>query len=134
MCKSFCFCCEVRFDNEFGVCETQNEWVISRVFQKQAEKMHISSLMKLGSGINQFKPVGLPPLMDSSPYLKSGRGDTFPGSLFHATCFSGQATEAKSHFSVSKDECNLTMFGSSSTHLIPNVSSVLHSDPMFIQR
>ncbi|KAL0856011.1 hypothetical protein Bca101_061164 [Brassica carinata] len=120
---------------EFGVCETQNEWVISRVFQKQADgkKMHISNLMKLGSGINQFKPVGLPPLMDSSPYLKSGGGDTFAGSLSHVTCFSDQTTEDKSHFSVSKDECNFTMFGSSSTHLIPNVGSLLHSDPMFSQ-
>ncbi|KAF3503496.1 hypothetical protein F2Q69_00039640 [Brassica cretica] len=114
----------------------KNEWVISRIFQKQADgkKMHISSLMKLGSGINQFEPVGLPPLMDSSPYLKSGGGDTFAWSLSHVPCFSDQTTEDKSHLSESRDECNFTMFGSSSTHLlIPNIGSILHSDPVFMQ-
>lgn len=112
----------------------QNEWVISRVFQKQGDgkKMHISSLRMLGSGINQFKPVGLPPLMDSSTYLKS-RGDTFAGSLSHVTCFSDQTTEDKSHFSESKDECNFTMIGSSSTHLIPNIGSMFHHNPVFMQ-
>ncbi|KAF2535759.1 hypothetical protein F2Q68_00018724 [Brassica cretica] len=96
--------------------------------------MHISSLMKLGLGINQFEPVGLPPLMDSSPYLKSGGGDTFAWSLSHVPCFSDQTTEDKSHLSESRDECNFTMFGSSSTHLlIPNIGSILHSDPVFMQ-
>ncbi|KAJ0252988.1 NAC domain-containing protein 59 [Hirschfeldia incana] len=106
-----------------------------RTAKKQADgkKIHISSLRMLGSRINQFKPVGLPPLMDSSPYLKSGGGDTFAGSLSHVTCFSDQTTEDKRHFSESKDECNFTMFGSSSTHLIPNIGSLLHSDPMFMQ-
>ncbi|CAH8384985.1 unnamed protein product [Eruca vesicaria subsp. sativa] len=90
----------------------KNEWVISRVFQKQADgkKMHISSLPMLGSGINPFESVGLPPLMDSSPYLKSGGRDSLAGPL--------------SQLSESKDECNFTMFCSSSTHLIPNIGSV----------
>ncbi|KAF8049961.1 hypothetical protein N665_2081s0001 [Sinapis alba] len=127
---------EYRLEGEYAIDNlpktTKNEWVISRVFQKQADgkKMHISNLRRLGSGINQFKPVGLPPLMDSSPYLKSGGGDTFAGSLSHVTCFSDQTTVDKSHFSETKDECNVTMYGHSSTHLIPNIGSLLHSDPM----
>lgn len=89
----------------------------------------------LGSVVNQFEPVGLPPLMDSSPYLKSkgGGGDSFAGSLSHVTCFSDQKTEDKSHISESKDGFNLTMFGSSSTHLMPNIGSLLYYDPLFLQ-
>lgn len=104
--------------------ECQNEWVISRVFQKGADgkKMHL--YQGLGSGINQVEPAGLPPLMDSS----------FAGSLSNVTCFSDQTTvEDKSHISELKDECNLTMLGSSSTDLIPNIGSLLYSDPLFMQ-
>ncbi|KAF2550176.1 hypothetical protein F2Q68_00036424 [Brassica cretica] len=107
----------------------KNEWVISRVFQKGADgkKMHLYGLTMLGSGINQVEPAGLPPLMDSSPYPKSE-------SLSRVTCFSDQTTvEDKSHISELKDECNVTMLGSSSTQLIPNIGSLLYSDPLFMQ-
>ena len=103
----------------------QNEWVISRVFQKGADgkKMHLYGLAMLGSGINQVEPAGLPPLMDS-----------FGGSLSNVTCFSDQTTvEDKSHISELKDECNVIMLGSSSTHSIPNIGSMLYSDPVFMQ-
>lgn len=104
--------------------ECQNEWVISRVFQKGADgkKMHL--YQGLGSGINQVERAGLPPLMDSS----------FAGSLSNVTCFSDQTTvEDKSHISELKDECNLTMLGSSSTDLISNIGSLLYTDPLFMQ-
>ncbi|KAG2261265.1 hypothetical protein Bca52824_068344 [Brassica carinata] len=102
----------------------KNEWVISRVFQKGADgkKMHIYGITMLGSRINQVEPVGLPPLVDS-----------LAGSLSRVTCFSDQTTEDKSHISGLKDECNLTMLGSSSTDLIPNIGSMLYSDPVFMQ-
>ncbi|KAJ0254016.1 NAC domain-containing protein 59 [Hirschfeldia incana] len=101
----------------------KNEWVISRVFQKGADgkKMNLyQGLTMLRSGINQVEPAGLPPLMDS-----------FAGSLSHVTCFSD---EDKSHIIPEpKDECDLTMLGSSSTQLIPNIGSLLYSDPLFMQ-
>ncbi|CAH2044976.1 unnamed protein product [Thlaspi arvense] len=130
---------EYRLEGKYAVDKlpetAKNEWVISRVFQKRADgkKMHISGLMMLGSEVNQFEPVGLPPLIDSSPYLKSGGGDSFAGSLSHVTCFSDKTTEDKSLISESKDDFNLTMFGSSSTHLIPNIGSLLYSDHLFLQ-
>lgn len=118
----------------------QNEWVISRVFQKLADgkKVHISDLMMPGSGVNKFEPVGLPPLMDYSPYLKSRGRDSFTGtdvggSLSHVTYFSDQTTEDQTLTTESKDNINLTMFGSSSLHLIPNIGSLLDSDPLFLQ-
>ncbi|CAF2089924.1 NAC domain-containing protein 59 [Brassica rapa] len=95
----------------------KNEWVISRVFQKGADgkKMHLYGLTMLGSGINQVEPAGLPPLSN-------------------VTCFSDQTiVEDKSHISELKDECNVTMLGSSSTHSIPNIGSMLYSDPVFMQ-
>ncbi|KAG2261266.1 hypothetical protein Bca52824_068345 [Brassica carinata] len=84
--------------------------------------MHIYGITMLGSRINQVEPVGLPPLVDS-----------LAGSLSRVTCFSDQTTEDKSHISGLKDECNLTMLGSSSTDLIPNIGSMLYSDPVFMQ-
>ncbi|KAL0737755.1 hypothetical protein Bca4012_013965 [Brassica carinata] len=103
----------------------KNEWVISRVFQKgpDGKKMHLYGLAMLGSGINRVEPAGLPPLVDS-----------FAGSLSRVTCFSDQTTvEDKSHISEPKDECNIAMLGSSSTHLIPNIGSLIYSDPLFMQ-
>ncbi|ESQ32598.1 hypothetical protein EUTSA_v10004583mg [Eutrema salsugineum] len=130
---------EYRLEGKYAVDNlpknAKNDWVISRVFQKRADgkKMHISGLRMLGSGINQSKPVGLPPLMDYSPYLQNGGGDSFAGSLSHVTCFSDQTTEDKSLLSEPKDEINLTMFGSSLAPLIPNIGSMLYSDPVFLK-
>ncbi|EOA24479.1 hypothetical protein CARUB_v10017737mg [Capsella rubella] len=90
---------EYRLEGEFAIDDlpktAKNECVISRVFHKRADgtKMHISGLM-FGSGVNKFEPVGLPPLMDSSLYLKN-REDSL--SLFsHVTCFSDQTYDDKS--------------------------------------
>ncbi|CAH8363137.1 unnamed protein product [Eruca vesicaria subsp. sativa] len=95
----------------------KNEWVISRVFQKGADgkKMHLYGLTMLGSGFNQVEPAGLPPLMDT---------------FGHVTCFSDQTTEDKSHVSELKDECNVSMLGSSASHLIPNIG---YADNVFMQ-
>uniref|UniRef100_A0A1J3G1X4 NAC domain-containing protein n=1 Tax=Noccaea caerulescens TaxID=107243 RepID=A0A1J3G1X4_NOCCA len=132
---------EYRLDGKYSIDNlpktAKNEWVISRVFQKRADgkKIHISGLMMPR---NQFEPIGLPPLMDSSPYLKSrgggggGGGDSFAGSLSHVTCFSDQTTEDNSLLSESKDDFNLAMFGSSSAQLLPNIGSLLCSDPVFL--
>ncbi|KFK33777.1 hypothetical protein AALP_AA5G058800 [Arabis alpina] len=123
---------EYRLEGEYDIDDLpktdKNEWVISRVFQKRADgkKMHISGLMMIGSGVNQFKPVGLPPLMDSSQDVKSkggGEEESLAGSLSNMTCFSDQITEDKNLLSDSKE----------ATHLMPNIGSLLYSDPLFLQ-
>ncbi|KAL1194409.1 NAC domain-containing protein 59 [Cardamine amara subsp. amara] len=108
----------------------KNEWVISRVFQKRADgkKVHISGLMMPGSMFHKFEPIGLPPLVDYSPYLKSSAQDV-GDSLSRVTC----TTEDQSLVAESKDDINLTLFGSSSINMIPNIGSLLNSDPLFLQ-
>lgn len=46
----------------------QNDWVISRVFQKTSggKKIHISGLMRMNSAGNEVAPLALPPLIDPS--------------------------------------------------------------------
>lgn len=63
---------------------SQNEWVISRVFQKSCggKKVHISGLVKLGSCSS-----ALPPLKDSSCSSSSFKIRPVP-ELTHVPCFS----------------------------------------------
>ncbi|XP_010552836.1 PREDICTED: NAC domain-containing protein 92 [Tarenaya hassleriana] len=132
----------------------KNEWVICRVFQKRADgkKVHISGLTGIGSHDNQFGSTsGLPPLTDSSPYIKFGGGDslTGAGSASHVTCFSDQATagrETPQRRLESNDRFTPPLFGStlafqplssspSLPQLIPNnnIGSLLYSDSVFLQ-
>ncbi|KAG7559181.1 NAC domain [Arabidopsis thaliana x Arabidopsis arenosa] len=104
----------------------KNECVISRVFHKRADgtKAHMSA--------------GLPPLMDSSPYLKSRGRDSFAGTtlggLFsNMTCLFDQTTDDKSLVAEFKEDSKTTMFGSASTNLIPNIGSLLDYGPLFLQ-
>ena len=59
----------------------QNDWVISRVFQKTSggKKVHISGLMRMGSA------AALPPLMDPSLFNNNGGEEPESG---HVHCFS----------------------------------------------
>ncbi|KAL1194408.1 NAC domain-containing protein 59 [Cardamine amara subsp. amara] len=92
------------------------------------KKVHISGLMMPGSMFHKFEPIGLPPLVDYSPYLKSSAQDV-GDSLSRVTC----TTEDQSLVAESKDDINLTLFGSSSINMIPNIGSLLNSDPLFLQ-
>ena len=62
----------------------QNEWVISRIFQKTSggKKIHISGIVRLGT---ELDPSNLPPLMDSSPY--TGKTQSVSESAY-VPCFS----------------------------------------------
>lgn len=66
----------------------QNDWVISRVFQKTSggKKVHISGLMRMNSEGNELAPSALPPLMDPSPY--GGRTKPGESGSGHVHCFS----------------------------------------------
>ncbi|KAG7563989.1 NAC domain superfamily [Arabidopsis suecica] len=104
----------------------KNECVISRVFHKRADgtKAHMSA--------------GLPPLMDSSPYLKSKGRDSFAettlgGFFSNMTCLFDQTTDDKNLVAELKDDLKTTMFGSASTNLIPNIGSLLDYGPLFLQ-
>ncbi|XP_022768651.1 NAC domain-containing protein 100-like [Durio zibethinus] len=65
---------EYRLEGKYSVHNlpktAKNEWVISRVFQKNSggKKTHISGLIRVGSFGNELGPADLPPLMESSPY------------------------------------------------------------------
>ncbi|XP_044476422.1 NAC domain-containing protein 100-like [Mangifera indica] len=87
---------EYRLDGKFSVHNlpktAKNEWVISRVFQKNSggKKIHISGLVRLASfGNNELGPSGLPPLMDSSPSDNNGSKSIKPiTDSSYVPCFS----------------------------------------------
>lgn len=117
---------EYRLEGKFAIDNlsktAKNECVISRVFHTRTD------------GTKEHMSVGLPPLMDSSPYLKSRgqdslAGTTLGGLLSHVTYFSDQTTDDKSLVADFKT----TMFGSGSTNFLPNIGSLLDFDPLFLQ-
>lgn len=86
----------------------QNDWVISRVFQKTSggKKVHISGLMRMGSAA-----AALPPLMDPSPYNNAESG--------HVHCFSNN-TDAPMKIQENFIDAN---------HIIPSSSIPMDSFP-----
>ncbi|XVF50097.1 hypothetical protein PTKIN_Ptkin04bG0067300 [Pterospermum kingtungense] len=83
---------EFRLEGKYSVHNlpktAKNEWVICRVFQKSCggKKTHISGLVRAGSFGNELGPVGLPPLMESSPY-NNGKSKPAAESAY-VPCFS----------------------------------------------
>ncbi|CAE5978175.1 unnamed protein product [Arabidopsis arenosa] len=105
----------------------------AKIGEKECRVFH-----KPADGTKAHMSAGLPPLMDSSPYLKSRGRDSFAGTtlggLFsNMTCLFDQTTDDKSLVAEFKDDFKTTMFGSASTNLIPNIGSLLDYGPLFLQ-
>lgn len=78
----------------------KNEWVISRIFQKNAsgKRTHISGLVKMSGPEDESQTSNLPPLMDYSGLegqTRSTAGDT--SHVSHVTCFSDLVEEKNPH-------------------------------------
>lgn len=89
----------------------QNDWVISRVFNKSsgAKKPNFDELVRL----EELQPSLLPPLMDSSPYNNSETKamSMTPNSSHDVTCFSNPyVVENQLKATTTKQE-ELGMFG-----------------------
>lgn len=103
----------------------QNEWVISRIFQKNAsgKRTHISGLVKMRSSEDELQTSNLPPLMDCSAAFE-GQTRSTAGGASHVTCFSDPPEEKNPHDQMADSFVNpLLASSSASKPLFPKDSS-----------
>lgn len=107
----------------------QNEWVISRIFQKNAsgKRTHISGLVKMRSSEDDLQTSNLPPLMDCSADFE-GQTRSTAGGASHVTCFSDTPEEKNPHDQMADSFVNpLLASSSASKPLFPKDSFVSDS-------
>lgn len=99
----------------------QNEWVISRIFQKTSggKKIHISGIVRMGTFGTELDPSNLPPLMDSSPY--TGKTQSVSESAY-VPCFSN-IMDAQRNQEGMMNSFNNSLSGVSSYHtdILPRI-------------
>ncbi|XP_016509208.1 protein CUP-SHAPED COTYLEDON 2-like [Nicotiana tabacum] len=136
---------EYRLDGKFAYHyisrSSKDEWVISRVFQKNGSTVGGNSnggKKRLSSSINMYQEVSspssvsqLPPLLDSSPYSNTAtsaviNADRESFQKEHVPCFSTTATH-------SFDPSSVFDISSNSLHALPapNFSAILDSSTNF---
>ncbi|KAG5535106.1 hypothetical protein RHGRI_023027 [Rhododendron griersonianum] len=94
----------------------KNEWVISRIFQKNAsgKRTHISGLVKIRSSEDELQTSNLPPLMDCSAAFE-GQTRSTAGGASHVTCFSDAPEEKNPHDQMADSFVNPLLASSSAS-------------------
>ncbi|KAF5725376.1 hypothetical protein HS088_TW23G00097 [Tripterygium wilfordii] len=134
---------EYRLEGKYSVYNlpktAKNEWVICRVFQKISggKKTHISGLMRVSSGGNEFLQSSssvLPPLTDSSPNISDNRTtDTIVDNTPHVTCFSNPILEdRKSPASTLLEKSSVPISSLFSSQFAPNLGNLQYPDSVLM--
>lgn len=118
---SLCLSSALLENNGFLFLRMQNEWVISRIFQKTSggKKIHISGIVRMGTFGTELDPSNLPPLMDSSPY--TGKTQSVSESAY-VPCFSN-IMDAQRNQEGMMNSFNNSLSGVSSYHtdILPRI-------------
>ncbi|KAL5722895.1 hypothetical protein ACHQM5_006355 [Ranunculus cassubicifolius] len=100
----------------------KNEWVLCRTFQKSSggKKIHIPGPFRPTSFGDELGPLGLPPLMDPSPYSSKNK-PVASAETTHVTCFSNPMEVQKNQDEMI-DCFNSPLFSAPPTNPNDNIS------------